>query len=319
MPSRVARELQALVPAAYIVETRIDVLGGSRLIVRRANGAAFTAGFSLGPAPDGSASRGTSVISGTPLLSDIAGHRWTMAALRLLAPPVAGDVWSLNVDGETASYTVLAGDDVAKLTSKLAKLIRGFAVDYQPLVSGTQVTFQRGFPAGQVAVAGDTYTVAPLNLNTRVDEAVQVDTLNVFHGNSPSNDSATLTQTRLTGLGMGGDTFIADRPFDGGITYSNLEALNIELGSGDDTLTVESTHTGTTHVSTGRGDDTIVVKTVQGHTTFVTGDGDDDVTVGNDEGLVDQVTALLTIDTGAGEDIGLGQRRSATSTTTPAC
>ncbi|MEY2518221.1 MAG: large repetitive protein, partial [bacterium] len=325
VPSRIARALQAIVPSAYVVETRIDVLGGSRLIVRRANGAAFTAAFSIGPAPDGSASRGTSVISGAPLLSDVTSHRWTMAALRLLTPGVAGDIWSLGVSGTveaatspgagcvagtgssftctgTASYTVLAGDDIAKVTSKLAKLIRGFAIDYQPLVSGTQVTFTKGFEAGHVAVAGDTYTVAPLNLNTRVDEIVQVDTLNVFDANSPSNDSATLTQTRLTGLGMGGDTFIADRAFDGGITYANIEALNIELGSGDDTLTVESTHTGTTHVSTGRGDDTIVVKTVQGHTTFVTGDGNDKVTVGNDEGLVDQVTALLTIDTGAGED-----------------
>ena len=283
MPSRIARELQALVGSAFSVETRIDVLGGSRLIVRRTNGATFTARFSIDPAPDETVTRGTAVISGAPLLADVATHRWTMAALRLLAAPVAGDVWSLGVSAsveaatapdpgctagsagtftcaDSASYTVLAGDDVAKVTSKLAKLIRGFKLDYQPLVSGTQLTFERGFPAGQVAVAGDTYTVMPLNLNTRVDETVQVDTLNVFHGNSPSDDTGTLTQSRLSGLGMGGDTFIADRPFDGGITYANLEALNIELGTGDDTLTIESTHTGTTHVSTGRGDDTIVVE-----------------------------------------------------------
>ena len=50
----------------------------------------------------------------------------------------------------------------------------------------------------------------------------------------------------------------------------------------------------------------------------ITGDGDDTVTVSNDQGLVDQITALLTLDTGAGNDTVNVATRS-TRTTTSAC
>ena len=46
------------------------------------------------------------------------------------------------------------------------------------------------------------------------------------------------------------------RTFTGGITYGNVEALNIELGTGNDTLTIESTHAGRTTITSGRGGDT---------------------------------------------------------------
>ena len=99
-----------------------------------------------------------------------------------------------------------------------------------------------------------------------------------------------------TGLTLEGQTF------PGGIHYGNLEALNIELGSGNDSFTVESTHAGRTSITTGEGDDLVRVKTIGGHTEIDTGDGDDTVRVSNDERLVDQITGLLTLDTGAGTD-----------------
>ena len=40
------------------------------------------------------------------------------------------------------------------------------------------------------AGAGDQYVVKPLNLNTRVNETDQVDTINVFNGDSPADDRA---------------------------------------------------------------------------------------------------------------------------------
>ena len=93
---------------------------------------------------------------------------------------------------------------------------------------------------------GDQYYVAPLNLNTRVDENDQVDTLNVDNSNNPANSEGTLTSSRITGLGMGGDTVVAGQAFAGGITYSNLETVNIDLGGGNNHLTVESTGDGST-------------------------------------------------------------------------
>ena len=64
----------------------------------------------------------------------------------------------------------------------------------------------------------------PTSANLATIESHQVDTLNVFNGDSVSADSGTLTSTRLTGLGMGGDQFIAGRLVQGGITYEGLEA-----------------------------------------------------------------------------------------------
>jgi hypothetical protein len=45
------------------------------------------------------------------------------------------------------------------------------------------------------------YFYTPVNPNVRVDEATQVDTLQLFNGNSPADDEGTLTST-IIGLGM---------------------------------------------------------------------------------------------------------------------
>ena len=54
-----------------------------------------------------------------------------------------------------------------------------------------------------------------------------------------------------------------------------MEAFNLELGTGSDTLTIESTHKGTTSVSGSQGSDTITLKTISGHTTVDAGAGAD--------------------------------------------
>src|SRR5438046_8980649 len=98
---------------------------------------------------------------------------------------------------------------------------------------------------------------------------------------------------------MGGNTVVGGRIVPGGISYSNLEALNLNLGFGANHLTIASTHNGSTTVTSGKGNDHIDVQTVAGFTSVETGAGDDTVTVSN-SGLVDQITGLLTLDTGAG-------------------
>ena len=132
---------------------------------------------------------------------------------------------------------------------------------------------------------------------------MQVDTLHVFHANSPSNDIGVLTDSTLTGLGMGGDVVISGRTLAGGITYSDLEVLKIDLGSGNDSFTIESTHSGSTVINSGKGSDTINVKTVAGHTTINTGADADTISVRSADLLVDSVNALLTIN--GGGDIGV--------------
>jgi hypothetical protein len=137
------------------------------------------------------------------------------------------------------------------------------------------------------------------NPNLNVIEADQVDTLNVFNGRSPRHDLGTLTETRLTGLGMGGDRVIAGVPQPGGITYTGLEVVNIELGTGNDTFLVETTHTGATYIDGSKGTDTVNVQTIAGHTTIVGGLNDDTINVGSlapeTGGIVDGIGALLTV------------------------
>src|SRR5262249_31240918 len=79
------------------------------------------------------------------------------------------------------------------------------------------------------------------------------DVMNVDDTGSTAGKVGTLTQSRLTGLGMAQ-----------GIQYSGLAAVNIRLGTGGDTFTVASTHTGTTFVAAGPGDDTVDVQSTSG-------------------------------------------------------
>src|SRR5207244_1906621 len=71
-----------------------------------------------------------------------------------------------------------------------------------------------------------------------------------------------LDSTTLTGLGMAV-----------GIAYSNLEAVAVHLGSGDDAFRIASTHGGTTLVTGGAGNDAFVVQTISGPTAIDAGAG----------------------------------------------
>jgi Ca2+-binding RTX toxin-like protein len=201
-----------------------------------------------------------------------------------------------RMNGYPYTITILGGAAAGSVYD-----VKGVLLDENGDPTGTLIldVLYADIPEGSRPAADDPYYYAPVNRNTLVDEAVQVDTLNVFNGNSPADDAGVLTDTQLSGLGMGGDTVISGRPFHGGIEYHGVEALNLELGTGNDTLTIESTNEGTrTTVDASEGDDTIRVKTVSGQTTLKMDEGADSVTVGNDYGYVDQVLALLTVDGG---------------------
>ena len=100
---------------------------------------------------------------------------------------------------------------------------------------------------------------------------------------------------------MGGPTVVAGQTIPGGITYSNIESVNLELGKGDNHLTVANTSDGSTNVTTGNGDNTIDVQTIVGQTSITTGTGDDTINVDNSRSVL-QLGGLLTIDTGGGND-----------------
>jgi hypothetical protein len=254
----------------------------------------------------------------------------------------AGEVWTIMLDDSTFatthSHVVVQGETLADVARELAKsIVAGGIVTFtatsrpgtgggaqvvitnlegQTFIATVEVT-----PVGQVSIVetrkfnapavDNHYFYRPVNLNTRVDEADQVDTMIVYNGNSPADDEGVLTADQLTGLGMAGDTVIAGRTLPGGIVYRGLEVLTIELGSGNDIFHVVSTHTGATNIDSGAGNDQIFVQSIDGHTTIDAADGDDVFRVGSEaaphllttpENLLVTVRALLTVIGGAGND-----------------
>ena len=121
------------------------------------------------------------------------------------------------------------------------------------------------------------------------------DTMNVDDTGSTTAKTGTLTATTLTGLSMG----------PGGITYSGLASVNIDLGSGGNTFAIASTIAGQTLVNSGTGNDTINVQTTNGPTTVNTGGGTNTVNVGRLSpavgGIVDLIRGALTVN-GSGPD-----------------
>ncbi len=109
-----------------------------------------------------------------------------------------------------------------------------------------------------------------------------------------------LNQFRITGFGMpdtrviGGELLDARQP--GGITFSAIEDLDINLGSGNTKFTVENTPAGTlTRINSGAGDDLVFVKKLQGHTFVNLGAGTDTINVANDQQKLSDLLGLLTV------------------------
>src|SRR6185312_12044001 len=143
----------------------------------------------------------------------------------------------------------------------------------------------------KVAVKLPTELDAPLPVGSAVDNpASATNTLNVFNAGSNSSDTGTLgTITNLagiatdyvvpagsvnaaefgliTGLNMGTGITLnygtAQNPnnvtYDGGITYHDIQVVNVMMGRGNDTLTVNATTPGSiTVIQGGGGDDHLI-------------------------------------------------------------
>ena len=187
---------------------------------------------------------------------------------------------------------------------KTTRNITGDVVDILAVI-GNRVILAATWPTGYDS-NNDEYYYRPLNRNERVVEEEQVDVLNFNNSGSPAEEFGILTAESLTGFGMGTGIELAGQDIPGGIRYANLEELNLYLGSGKDTLTIEATHAGATNIYTGAGGSIIDIKTISGHTMVNLGTdqalADNNlVTVSSDSQLVDQIMALLTI---IGDDFG---------------
>ncbi|MEH2109077.1 DUF4347 domain-containing protein [Nostoc sp.] len=118
------------------------------------------------------------------------------------------------------------------------------------------------------------------------------DILDVDDSGDTTDNIAILNDNQIRGLGMGGL-----------INYGSFENLNLKTGSGNDILTVESTHDGETNIDTADGSDRIYIENIYGLTTVRGGKGDDNITVSNSQQMLNDIANTLTISGGIGSDI----------------
>jgi len=144
-----------------------------------------------------------------------------------------------------------------------------------------------------------------------VDGGAGNNTLTVDDSGDGTDNDGTLTDSRISGLGLAS-----------GISYGAIETVELRLGSGSDTFTVASSITGTTTVTAGLGADAIEIQgsrgmlmvrgdggqdalTLRGNAGAVTlaGGADDDlIHVGSASGELSAVVGAVTVDGGSGED-----------------
>ncbi|TWT81033.1 Bifunctional hemolysin/adenylate cyclase precursor [Planctomycetes bacterium CA13] len=86
------------------------------------------------------------------------------------------------------------------------------------------------------------YAITSESLNFFVNETTSVDFMFIHDEDSPADSTGYLTANRLWGLNMGPDITIGGRMRAGGITYGNLEVLQLDLGSGNNDFHVLGTH-----------------------------------------------------------------------------
>lgn len=87
------------------------------------------------------------------------------------------------------------------------------------------------------------YAITSESLNFFVTESNSVDYMFIHDEDSPADSTGYLTDSRLWGLNMGPDITIGGRMRAGGISYGNLEVLQVDLGSGNNDFHVLGTHT----------------------------------------------------------------------------
>ncbi len=248
---------------------------------------------------------GTGRITGTPVSPS--GLHW-----KLVEIPIAeqsSGVYAVTIEhqdrdssgsivqstSQTFTYTAVAGDTLQDVVNALASIIDEDD-HYHAAVKYDTVVLSTGWDSAiPQPTAGSGYFFTPLNPNITANEDLQVDVLNLLNNNSPADDVGWLTEDRIYGLGMGPDVYVGDRLIQGGITYQNIESLNIHLGSGNDTFTVLSTHAGTTSIYGADGSDTFHVETLYGPTLIDTGAAADTINVGGQRQTVDEIAGLLTI------------------------
>ena len=183
---------------------------------------------------------------------------------------------------ENATLQLRGGNDTLAVRSLNMPLTVDLGDGNDTVLAGTKAFELTGFNSGGV-LDGCSHRLVLIGGNG-------TDTLRADDSADTDNNTGTLTPTLLTGL----DTQ--------GIDYTGFEIFALDLGSGNDNLTVSSTISGPSAITTGAGNDTVTIRTLGGATTLDTGAGADTVSVGSLAGLLDGIASTLAITGGSESD-----------------
>lgn len=237
---------------------------------------------------------GATITATTGPVTLIAGDDLVIEASSVIAS--GGDVFLIVGGNVQLSGTVLAhamfidGDDADNVIA-----ITNLSTDTLVQTFGGNDTVHVGCNATLTSNTGGNVDAINARLVIYGGDTSGIDTLTIDDSGDNNSNSGILTDTMITGLGMGL-----------GIEYYNIESLVVSLGMAGDTLTVGSTHAAATTINTGPGMDTVNIQTVSGPIAVSGGDDDDKVNVGSlapaTGGVVDGINALLTVMGDAGRD-----------------
>ena len=156
--------------------------------------------------------------------------------------------------------------------------------------AGTTMYLRTGSGADTVTagstISDSTSTVNDLSGALDVNLQAGTDVLRINDSGDTAANTGALTSTVVSGLGTAG------------ITYSNVETLNIDLGSGVDGFTIASTYGNLTNLRSQDGADNLLVQTVAGYTTIDAGLAGDTITVGDASHDLSGIVGQLDINGG---------------------
>jgi Ca2+-binding RTX toxin-like protein len=237
----------------------------ARLVVKSGSGLDTLTTSNVGSLESGMGTLSSVAVTGFGIATPF--YYGEIERLTLTLGGAADDLTVMGTHGGFTQINAGGGDDVLHVRT----------------VSGL-TNIDLGAGADRATVASDADQLLGIHAQLNITGGTGADQLDLRNAGESFGRVGVLTDSTLTGLGM-----------IGSIAYDSIDALWIYLGSGDDLLTVESTHDRWTRIEAGTGDDQILVKTVNGQTTLALGDGGDLAIVTNDALRLTGIASNLAI------------------------
>jgi hypothetical protein len=232
------------------------------------------------------------------------------------------DTGSMTADTIMLAVVPIDYDGLTDLNIFLSDLGTTFAINNSSSGTNTVIT---GGPAADVfnvldndgavtintGLGNDTVNVSATDNSLTLDNAGGTDSF--LFGSAANGDTLRTMQGVSTIIGAGSDILVMDDSGDttgetvslsdavesgasvADIDYGGIGALTLLLGTGDDTLTISTTITGSTTVNAGIGDNNVTVVATQGPLSLTTGSGSDTI-------LLETISNPTTVSTGDGDD-----------------